>query len=391
MWEGIDIQNNTDLSNQKFGLLTVVSLDDIKNKKIKPDQINHRYWVCKCECGNITSVRQDKLIYGKTKSCGCFRKDKWTKEQDEQLISDYKNNVKVEDTAKKIGRTVSAVKNRIVTLKLSSIYKRSNQIDPNDIIGQKYGKLTVISILNEKEKQNNTISYICNCDCGKNNVIVTRKNLLNGRVKSCGCLVKENMSMIAKKEPLEYINHENKYYECILSDESSVYFDYEDYDIVHKYRWMKDANGYICAITDSHDRTIFLHRLIMSRYFNIDNLQIDHIHGKETRNDNRKCNLRVVTISQNRMNVGIKKNNKSGVTGVSWSNYYNVWVARITKYGKTYCLGNFVNFDDAVLARKRAEDIYFGEYSFANSQAINIDDLGCNNEVFTGIIRRNGK
>lgn len=28
-------------------------------------------WRCKCECGNITTVRGDRLRSGKTKSCGC--------------------------------------------------------------------------------------------------------------------------------------------------------------------------------------------------------------------------------------------------------------------------------------------------------------------------------
>lgn len=385
------IIRNKDLSNQKYGLLTVIELDTDKNNKHKPDQVNHRYWICKCECGNLTSVRQDKLIYGKTQSCGCYRKDMWTKEQDEILINGYKDNIEISDIAKQIGRSISAIKNRIVTLKLSSVYPKKH-IDYNDIIGQRFGKLTVIKIFaDNKESGNNKISYVCNCDCGKKDIIVSRGNLLSGKTKSCGCLRREKLSINAKKESLEYINHENKYYECILGDGSSAYFDYEDYDIVHGFRWIKNADGYIFAVTDLDKKRTFLHRLIMSKYYDIDNLQIDHIHGKESRNDNRKSNLRIVTVSQNRMNVGLKKNNKSGVTGVSWSNYYNVWVARITKEGKTYCLGNFTDFDAAVAARKAAEERYFGQYSFANSQAIDIDNLECGDEIFTGIARGNGE
>lgn len=371
-----------DLLGRKFNLLTVIGLDNERTSS----QNSHRYWVCKCECGNIISVRESKLVRGETKSCGCYRKNGWTREQDEILIDCYKNHIELSVIADKLGRTISAIKNRIVKLKLSSSHRNRNP-DLSDIIGKKFGKLTVVDILkSDEEIPKNKTLYICDCDCGKNNIIASRKNLLSGKTKSCGCSRRKPRP----KKPLTYINHENKYYECILTNGSSMYFDYEDYDIVYKYRWVRNSDGYICAVTDDNTN-IFLHRLIMSKYYNIENLQIDHIHGKETRNDNRKNNLRVVTISQNRMNVGLKKNNKSGVTGVSWSNYYNVWVAHITKEGKTYCLGNFTDFDAAVAARKAAEEKYFGQYSFANSQAIDIDNLECGDEIFTGIARGNGE
>ena len=33
------------------------------------------HWVCKCDCGNITTTRLYKLITGHTKSCGCMNKE----------------------------------------------------------------------------------------------------------------------------------------------------------------------------------------------------------------------------------------------------------------------------------------------------------------------------
>ena len=55
-----------------------------------------------------------------------------------------------------------------------------------------------------------------------------------------------------------------------------------------------------------------MHRIIM----NYDGLNdIDHIHGKETRNDNRKCNLRIATRSQNNMNKG-NANSNTGIIGI---------------------------------------------------------------------------
>ena len=91
---------------------------------------------------------------------------------------------------------------------------------------------------------------------------------------------------------------------------------------------------------------------------------------KKTRNDNRKSNLRKTTTSDNIKNVGVRANNTSGVTGVQWKPRDNVWEAWITiMYNKIY-LGRFNSFDDAVKARKEAEEKYFGEFSYENSQAM---------------------
>ena len=54
-----------DLTGQKFGKLTVIKLVKRANDK-------HRYWLCKCECGKYSEVRQDALTRNKTHSCGCL-------------------------------------------------------------------------------------------------------------------------------------------------------------------------------------------------------------------------------------------------------------------------------------------------------------------------------
>ena len=56
----------------RFGRLTIMY--EIKNK-----ESYNRKFMCKCDCGNETAVYLMKLRSGKTKSCGCFRKEK-TKE-----------------------------------------------------------------------------------------------------------------------------------------------------------------------------------------------------------------------------------------------------------------------------------------------------------------------
>lgn len=56
-----------------------------------------------------------------------------------------------------------------------------------DIIGQRFGRLTVIS-------RNGTLgghsAWLCRCDCGNKKTVVLQ-NLKSGGVRSCGCLNKE--------------------------------------------------------------------------------------------------------------------------------------------------------------------------------------------------------
>ena len=84
----------------------------------------------------------------------------------------------------------------------------------------------------------------------------------------------------------------------------------------------------------------------------------------------RKCNLRIVTRSQNGMNRGVQSNNKTGVTGVTFYEPYDKWNSQIVLNGKHINLGYFSDFEDAVKARKEAEEKYFREYSYDNSQKI---------------------
>ena len=56
-----------DLTGQRFGSLTVV-------KRSEKGDLRHRYWVCRCDCGQEKDVEESHLKNGHTKSCGCYRK-----------------------------------------------------------------------------------------------------------------------------------------------------------------------------------------------------------------------------------------------------------------------------------------------------------------------------
>ena len=54
-----------------------------------------------------------------------------------------------------------------------------------DLTGNKYGKLTVISLV--EYKQNSRSRWLCQCECG-NKHVVQHSNLVSNHIQSCGCL-----------------------------------------------------------------------------------------------------------------------------------------------------------------------------------------------------------
>jgi len=115
-----------DITGNKYGNLTVLRYSRTYKYKSR--------WICKCECGNEVEVLGGNLKSGHTKSCGCL----------------------------------------IKKLHLSR----------KDIVGNKYGMLTVISYSRTNKK---TAMWICACDCG-NQTEVSGGHLKSGDTKSCGCL-----------------------------------------------------------------------------------------------------------------------------------------------------------------------------------------------------------
>jgi hypothetical protein len=57
---------------RRFGRLLVESEDE---PYIWRGRFSRRRWLCGCDCGGETTVREDQLKGGRTLSCGCLRKD----------------------------------------------------------------------------------------------------------------------------------------------------------------------------------------------------------------------------------------------------------------------------------------------------------------------------
>ena len=88
---------------------------------------------------------------------------------------------------------------------------------------------------------------------------------------------------------------------------------------------------------------------------------IDHIN--RDRADNRICNLRLATKSQNNINSVQERKNSSGVVGVSHCSQTGRWKAQIGCGGKMISLGRFDSIEEAYRRRKQAEKELFGEFS----------------------------
>lgn len=61
-----------DLTNIRFGRQIAI-------KQVRKNNWGNIVWLCECDCGNKHEVPSSKLIQGKSKSCGCLRKDNSTK------------------------------------------------------------------------------------------------------------------------------------------------------------------------------------------------------------------------------------------------------------------------------------------------------------------------
>jgi len=92
--------------------------------------------------------------------------------------------------------------------------------------------------------------------------------------------------------------------------------------------------------------------------------QVDHIN--HIKDDNRWCNLRECTHSQNLMNGKAYKNNTSGFKGVSWLKHAKKWQAQIMRNKKSTYLGVFKSKTEAAKIYNKAAKKYHGEFAHLN-------------------------
>ena len=179
------------------------------------------YWTCQCKCGTIRNVAGGSLRRGKSKSCGCYKKDHPPKVYD--LINQKFDNLFIIEKTNKRDSSGSVIwkckcdcgnicyrstanltrKNMIHSCGCYNIKKLQKQC--LNLIGQKFGKLTVIR--KTDQRKNKKIVWECKCDCG-NICFKTTQSLTSGNVHSCGCITRSigeyNIQNILKQNNIPF-------------------------------------------------------------------------------------------------------------------------------------------------------------------------------------------
>ena len=142
-------------------------------------------------------------------------------------------------------------------------------------------------------------------------------------------------------------------------------FNYKDgglYWKVNKRKVLKDNKaGFSCPVSGyvyiRVDNVLYReHRLIWKMLKGEEPITLDHINRK--RDDNRIDNLRTVSDSENSYNSAKRKDNTSGVKGVSWNKLKNKWRVYINVFKKRLELGHYDDFEHACLVADEARDKY---------------------------------
>lgn len=114
----------------------------------------------------------------------------------------------------------------------------------NDIIGKKYGRLTVVKF--SHTNKNHKRCYICKCDCGKE-VVVLSNSIRTGNTMSCGCLKEEEWFKKITKHGL----YETKLYKIwgsiiqrVKNKKSKDYNDYGGRGITICPEWEKSFQSF---------------------------------------------------------------------------------------------------------------------------------------------------
>lgn len=149
-----------------------------------------------------------------------------------------------------------------------------------------------------------------------------------------------------------------------LSSGAHTIVDAADFPKVAGYPWYESSNGRhtsyaYCGIGGRYHRKHFaLHRFLLNPPRD---MVVDHINRNGL--DNRRCNLRVLTLSQNLMN---SPSITGGYKGAHYCKRTGRWSANIMKDGKNYWLGRHDTAEEAARAYDRAALELHGPHAYLN-------------------------
>jgi hypothetical protein len=143
-----------------------------------------------------------------------------------------------------------------------------------------------------------------------------------------------------------------------------ILIDAEDHERISAIKWISHKNlrnTYARGVITRKpkQKMVYLHRFLMNPP---DGYMVDHINGNGL--DNRRCNLRIVTRSQNFWNARVSIGTKSGFKGVEPDG--DKFRARLQCNKKRFDFGLHDTAIEAALAYNRGALEHFGEFARLN-------------------------
>lgn len=206
-----------------------------------------------------------------------------------------------------------------------------------DLTGRRFGRLLVISF---HSSQNYISKWLCRCDCGMEKVI-NGGSLTTGKVVSCGCYRIETHTKHNMSYSPEYRTWAGIKSRC-YNPKAPRYPNYGERGITVCDRWLESFDNFYADMGDRPSKDYSIERLDVNGNY-------------------EPSNCKWATRTEQQHNIRKQQNNTSGANGVEWVERLGKYRARITVDSKEVHIGCFVDFDEAITARKEAERIYWNK------------------------------
>lgn len=190
-----------------------------------------------------------------------------------------------------------------------------------DLTGQRFGRLIALEPTEKREK--GRIVWRCICDCG-NEAFAPVSQLVNGYKKSCGCL---------SRPPLK--DFIGRRFGRLLVD---------------GYAGKRGMHRWHCRCDCGRETVVGQTLLQSGKTRSCGCLSVDRL--MENRGLCEGTSVRALEYYK----INLSPSNTSGYNGVYQNKRTGRWVAQITFKGKTRYLGSFAKKDEAIRARRRAEE-----------------------------------
>ncbi len=201
-----------------------------------------------------------------------------------------------------------------------------------DRVGSRHGRLTVIS--RTTGPRADKVYWLCRCDCGKEKAVVSG-DLTTQNTVSCGCYLKERITKHGCSGKGSYHTWRAMMRRCYKKRDK----DYPRYG---------GQGVTVCAAW--HEYAVFARD--MGEPYGTQTL--DRI---DTYGDYTPDNCRWASVAVQNRNTRVRKNSKSGFTGVRLHN--GRWYAEITAQRKKYYSKACASVEEAAAARKKLEAVYW--------------------------------